>query len=631
MKQWNLGNTTARNPARIRPALSVFARDFVGRPWDETAQLEFYARMKDEGLIESVATGESSAIHARKFAAVFNQLGLAIALESSPPARLLPSGAVLLTTEEPGDVYLRQLLKYQLPSPRETRAGADDFDVHPMWVILYVSLELKRAGEPGLSAEECALFVNTCRRDDEAAAVCERLRGYRARLRTASGNSERKEFAYRAALQVASVLYQGELEERRRILNELFNRKRITSAQARALATAVVRGGKGANTRRAREGLQIILESRNEGRTASEVWNRIKGPVLLDMRLSTLADYGDTTLRYSMITELFALSGKRFGLKSAHIGLVERIVERAPAVVPDEHYEAYLGDDSLPKLPLDEAEYIAREVATLRVQAEKLVDDMARVNSPRLARISDQLVVAATTSRSGLRAEVKRLREIEFYAQHGEPAAIGEVEGWISDVLNRELPGAYLPAYLEWSLWRAFLVFNELSGPIAATRNFEIDEDIKPISHARSNHPDLVFTYADTIIVCEATLLTGERQALAEGEPVARHVANVTFAHPSHDTIGVFVAPTIHPQTAQDFYRKERWDPETGAYRGIAVVPLTVAQFISILRRFAERPFEVSKLLDHMKVLAQAVHDSANPLEWLERIDSLHSAWLESL
>jgi hypothetical protein len=74
MRIWNMGNTTARNPLRLREALQLFVARMSGRPFRKQEQLEFQNAMIDAGLVESERREEGDD-GGRKFASAFKQLG----------------------------------------------------------------------------------------------------------------------------------------------------------------------------------------------------------------------------------------------------------------------------------------------------------------------------------------------------------------------------------------------------------------------------------------------------------------------------------------------------------------------------------------------------------------------------
>ena len=73
MKTWNIGNTTVRNPERLRDALILFNSKMSGRPYRIQEQIEFQGYMIDAKLVDLERRGGDDG--ARKFASAFKQLG----------------------------------------------------------------------------------------------------------------------------------------------------------------------------------------------------------------------------------------------------------------------------------------------------------------------------------------------------------------------------------------------------------------------------------------------------------------------------------------------------------------------------------------------------------------------------
>lgn len=74
MKTWNIGNTTVRNPYRLREALQLFRATMSGRPFKKEEQQEFLNELVKAGMVDStrVVAGDDGG---RKFASAFKQLG----------------------------------------------------------------------------------------------------------------------------------------------------------------------------------------------------------------------------------------------------------------------------------------------------------------------------------------------------------------------------------------------------------------------------------------------------------------------------------------------------------------------------------------------------------------------------
>lgn len=69
----------------------------------------------------------------------------------------------------------------------------------------------------------------------------------------------------------------------------------------------------------------------------------------------------------------------------------------------------------------------------------------------------------------------------------------------LSDKVEIRVPRTEAPAYLEWSLWRAFLAIDTLANKPHEVRRFKIDQDFMPISTAPGNGPDLIAEFENRI------------------------------------------------------------------------------------------------------------------------------------
>ncbi|KXK09240.1 MAG: hypothetical protein UZ20_WS6002000641 [candidate division WS6 bacterium OLB21] len=71
MKTWNLGNTTVRNPERIKAGLALLKESFEGRVFDLAAQEEFFEVLLSAGIIQGGADSDKAA-SGRKWQSVCN-------------------------------------------------------------------------------------------------------------------------------------------------------------------------------------------------------------------------------------------------------------------------------------------------------------------------------------------------------------------------------------------------------------------------------------------------------------------------------------------------------------------------------------------------------------------------------
>lgn len=161
---------------------------------------------------------------------------------------------------------------------------------------------------------------------------------------------------------------------------------------------------------------------------------------------------------------------------------------------------------------------------------------------------------------------------MDLVIRHGGTSSVpGDEESEIS------VPKSEASAYLEWSLWRAFLAMNTLQNKPYEVRRFNVDQDFKPISTAPGNGPDLIAEYKNCSVVIEVTLSDSSRQEAMEGEPVRRHVSDhaIKTGKPAY---GLFIANNINTNTAETF-RNGTWYTKEDTKTRLNIVPVTLKQF----------------------------------------------------
>ena len=183
-----------------------------------------------------------------------------------------------------------------------------------------------------------------------------------------------------------------------------------------------------------------------------------------------------------------------------------------------------------------------------------------------------------------------------------------------------EIPKSDRPAYFEWIVWRAFLAINSIVNPPWESRNFKIDPDFKPISHAAGGTSDLIFEFDDFVLVVEVTLTQSSRQEAAEGEPVRRHVAKFVqeYYETDKDVFGLFLAINIDTNTANTFRLGEWYLPDDSMIN-VQIVPTTLQDFKSLFESRKENPNSLLIILK--KLLIDCREDSkVSAPEWKKKI-----------
>lgn len=651
MIQWTIGTTTVRNPDRLRDGLLLFSERFAGKPWDETAQAAFFDGLVERRIYETDPEAYArmrpnrKQEHARKWISVLNQLGFCYAYKGSDgPAILTPAGQALLKSpQNEGEAFLRQVWKFQKPAPLPNQNGPsyEGVQVHPGWLSLKIAHDLNALGLGGISREEMTLYLTTTLRNEEAESALERIQRYRAERGKVTGSVAKRALFSEALRMRVRELIAVEHRARRDRLEALSEESRRSPAYARSLdADAIlddlVRGGKGARTQKAQETKRALLEGLNSGAELDALADRLES-YHDRLRMDTLKDYADLTSRYLRKTGLFTIQGDKLAVIEDRLPLIEVLLENPPAFHEGDDYLHDLWAADSPRLPTDDAAFLKREIRTLTALQEKVVQEYPeltlRLFSPPRTRSNDAEELRAHAN--ALRQNVALLREMEFFHRQSKPEEIRDILATFQQIERRELLGgeAYRPAYYEWATWRFMLAVSaprdgrrHLEALPETTRGFRVDEAMQPLHHAAPGAPDMVFTFREYVLVVEVTLNTRDNQWSAEGEPVPRHVGAVQAGQLSRPVYGLFVAPTIEPNTALTFWRCPHY--VNGRITDLSVLPLTTEQFKDLARVYLRTPYgpdELRTLLERLNALRR--EEPSDPMRWLGQVPAQIAEW----
>jgi len=196
----------------------VFAAEFNGNLDGDQQERLLIKRLSEEGVLQ---TDEPSSWHGRKWRSCFTKLGLASYKDSAykyngypdttladlaqlvngltgKSYELTPAGAALLASDTAaaiGDVFLRQLLRLEIPSPTEQEKPEEN--LKPLVLLLQVLYILHDRGELGLTKDEVALFIQTAQSDNDVEGRIDRLLDFRETLPGLANASEKRQYRRR--------------------------------------------------------------------------------------------------------------------------------------------------------------------------------------------------------------------------------------------------------------------------------------------------------------------------------------------------------------------------------------------------------------------------------------------------
>lgn len=293
----------------------------------------------------------------------------------------------------------------------------------------------------------------------------------------------------------------------------------------------------------------------------------------------TFRDYADMNMRYLKASGMVQSRGKGITLVPEKHALAVELAKEITSTKP--LLELYRSLCNGTPLPTDNVTVANQVLSDLLQQIQhygiaysvvgKPLDTPAQINQ---ARYEIEELIAEKKEEVYASKQAEQWEEIAAYM---DLLASRKERLKISEDVEIRIPKTEASAYLEWSLWRAFLAIDTLANKPYEVRRFKIDQDFLPVSTAPGNGPDLIAEFEDYVIVIEVTLSESSRQEAMEGEPVRRHVADLMQQY-DKPVYGLFIANRIDSNTAETF-RIGVWYTKDDERLDLHIVPFTLAQF----------------------------------------------------
>ncbi|MBR6439035.1 MAG: AlwI family type II restriction endonuclease [Bacteroidales bacterium] len=543
--------TSPRSPSKMIPEIKLLSEKFGGRKWDKKSQIEFMELLAQSDFFEGGGSKKDKAFSARdRITRAPKSLGF---INLKPSIELTEAGREFIFGKRPQEIFLRQLLKFQIPSPYHVPTKTVKFFVKPYLEIMRLIRDLQ-----GIRFDELKIFGMTLTDYRNYDSVLEKIRTFRAM----GGRYEEK--AYNALNDILKEIYSEDIE---------------------------------AGRTKTRETADASLKK------------------FLQTKRHNVRDYADACFRYLRYTELFAISQRNRSIevypdKVKDLDFILETVDRTPVFIRDtESYKKYLFDSETPRLYSDDR---ANAIDSLMRISDYTKNQLAAMSVVELKDLRDSIISERRDAK--IKAEVE---EIKSYALYSE----------IVDTYNEIISDGYYdtPLMLEYNTWRAMTMLDggEIKG------NFKFDDAGQPLSTAAGNMADIECDYGDFVLAVEVTMQRGSRQYESEGEPVARHFGQIK-KRTGKETYCLFIAPTVNKACLAHFFALNKM--EISYYGGkTKIIPLDLEQFMKLVDNsynYERRPTaqELKFFLD--EVIRQE-ENSANELEWAEKIQDCVTNWLD--
>ena len=146
--------TSPRTPSKMIPEIQLLCEHFSGEKWDSETQEKFFDKLSQSNFFEGKSVPSDKAFSARdRITRAPKALGF---VDLNPDIQITDAGKALVYGKRPQEIFLRQLLKFQLPSPyhKENKDIVGTFCIRPYLEIFRLVRELEY-----LTFDEFKIFV----------------------------------------------------------------------------------------------------------------------------------------------------------------------------------------------------------------------------------------------------------------------------------------------------------------------------------------------------------------------------------------------------------------------------------------------------------------------------------------
>ncbi|MBK8698479.1 MAG: AlwI family type II restriction endonuclease [Saprospiraceae bacterium] len=334
--------TSPRTPAKMIPEIELLHTHFAGQQWNNETQRAFIELLKEENFFNGEGANDPAFSARDRINRAPKALGFVIL---SPTIELTPAGEELVNSRRKDEIYLRQLLKFQVPSPfhKPTENSAE------FWVKPYLELFRLVRHFGSLKFDELKMFGLQLVDYREFETIVEKINQFRIAKAQNEGNYKR----FRA---------------------EYFDR----------------------------ELREIYSADISSGNTRTRETNDASISKYLNTKASNMRDYADACVRYLRATGLVNIShlGKSISIVPEKIQEVDYFLQNAdrePCFVDNERqYVAYLGNPQTPTLLTDNRalleQKIQAEFPQLQVPATATLVELKNLFADQLENRKEQIL-----------------------------------------------------------------------------------------------------------------------------------------------------------------------------------------------------------------------------------------------
>lgn len=334
--------TSPRTPVKMIPEIELLNTHFAGQKWNTETQLAFMKLLKDENFFNGEGANDPAFSARDRINRAPKSLGFVVL---SPLISLTPAGLELVNSKRKDEVFLRQLLKFQVPSPfHKPSSNSADF-----WVKPYLELFRLVRHFGSLKFDEVMIFGLQLVDYREFDTIVAKINQFRVAKANNKGNYKKFRFEY----------IDAELK-------------------------------------------QIYIEDISSGNTKTRQTNDDSVAKFLKTKASNMRDYADACVRYLRATGLVNIShiGKSISIVPEKIQEVDYFLEhtdREPQFIDNEkQYVTYLGNAETPALLTDNRELLEQKIKTefpkIKIEKTATLQQLKDIFADELEKRKEQII-----------------------------------------------------------------------------------------------------------------------------------------------------------------------------------------------------------------------------------------------
>ena len=334
--------TSPRTPAKMIPEIGLLHAHFAGQRWNTETQRAFMELLREENFFNGEGANDPAFSARDRINRAPKALGFVIL---SPTIQLTPAGEELVNSRRQDEIFLRQLLKFQVPSPfhRPTENSAE------FWVKPYLELFRLIRHFGSLKFDELMMFGLQLVDYREFDTIVEKINQFR----------------------IAKAQNEGIYK---RFRAEYFDR----------------------------ELREIYRADISSGNTRTRETNDASIAKFLSTKASNMRDYADACFRYLRATGLVNIShlGKSISIVPEKIQEVDYFLQhtdREPCFIDNEgQYVTYLGNPLIPTLLTDNRELLEQKIRAefpqLEISETATLQDLKNLFADELENRKEQIL-----------------------------------------------------------------------------------------------------------------------------------------------------------------------------------------------------------------------------------------------